>query len=60
MQHQISNVIGCCHYDYRINTKLQTRPPSSVDAKPRVKNNYNPFVCLFVINVIINDGDKYC
>ncbi len=25
-------VIVCCHYDGRVSTKLQTRPPSSVDA----------------------------
>ncbi len=32
MQHQKTNVISCCHYDGRASTKLQTLPPSSVDA----------------------------
>uniref|UniRef100_A0A671R0A8 Laminin N-terminal domain-containing protein n=1 Tax=Sinocyclocheilus anshuiensis TaxID=1608454 RepID=A0A671R0A8_9TELE len=28
--HGQTNVIGCCHYDGRVRTKLQKRPPSSV------------------------------
>ncbi len=31
MQHQKSNVIGCCRYDGRVSTKLQTRDLRGMD-----------------------------
>ncbi len=59
MQHQKCNVIGCCHYDgQRVSTKLQTRPPSSVDADTpdisgvkvklnKLKNNQKSYIHLY-------------